>query len=552
MAKEQLNSQMDPIQQQNLIYHSPSTSPTEIQPTLSQSTISSTTSKITDSLEERSCPLGVTECTPAPWFNRPYHQPSSISTTATSSFMPTEPKPPVLRGCAAAAAAANSSNITPSVSLPLPPKARTPATLFATLQSALATGTVLSPAPKSRQNSHSGSTTHSSRTSGPYSTQDPSSNNSFHKLSHNSIKDDTKHHNPYRAPSHTNSHAFVPPKLPDYEFVGGSQAGNMGLMMGKRISDGFLVTGKLHQSLVLLQHEYRILKRLQIINAKFIPQNNSTTPQHNDKDATSTSTSTSASSKGNTCHSIPGHKEHIYQTGIDDTEKYFNRVVLDFIDLEDEDMSVLILERLGHNLLSHTHHPFLGLEGIEGLNNAETQKLNLGSPFPDVKTFLIFALKAACILEALMSANLAHLAICPTAIHWAPPEPKTEPQHSGNKSETEMGNNNLNIADSPLGPQVLYSMLKDMDVNDTTIRLFDFTHSKILSHERARAPNNIAEWQIPGYLEYHLQFLAPEQTGRAETWMDHRTDIYGLGATLFSLLTMQYPNTGSDSVQILQ
>jgi len=91
-----------------------------------------------------------------------------------------------------------------------------------------------------------------------------------------------------------------------------------------------------------------------------------------------------------------------------------------------------------------------------------------------------------------------------------------------------------------------------MDINDTKLRLFDFTHSKILSHERARAPNNIVEWQIPGYMEYHLQFLAPEQTGRAETWMDYRTDIYALGATLFSLLTMQYPNAGNDSVQILQ
>ncbi|KAI8597108.1 hypothetical protein EDD21DRAFT_311281 [Dissophora ornata] len=91
-----------------------------------------------------------------------------------------------------------------------------------------------------------------------------------------------------------------------------------------------------------------------------------------------------------------------------------------------------------------------------------------------------------------------------------------------------------------------------LDVNKTKLRLFDFTHSKILSHERARAPSNIVEWQIPGYLEYHLQYLAPEQTGRAETWMDHRTDIYALGVTLFSLLSMQFPNRGNDSVQILQ
>ncbi|KAK5805523.1 hypothetical protein F5H01DRAFT_283339 [Linnemannia elongata] len=203
-----------------------------------------------------------------------------------------------------------------------------------------------------------------------------------------------------------------------------------------------------------------------------------------------------------------------------------------------------------------------------------------GSPFPDVYTFLVFCLKAACVLEALQKSNIAHLALSPTAFHWSLPEsygaqqssqgeetvqrsarrnpsslyhdadsfdsdrvhPYSDQGAAGNPSTTHSGSGYFGA----------FSQLPKWDVNDTKLRLFDFTHSKILSHERARAPNNIFEWHIPGYLEYHLQFLAPEQTGRAETWMDHRTDIYGLGATLFTLLTMQFPNRGTDSVQILQ
>lgn len=238
----------------------------------------------------------------------------------------------------------------------------------------------------------------------------------------------------------------------------------------------------------------------------------------------------------------------------------------DFIDLDQEDLSILILERLGPNLLSHTHHQFMGLDNLQELYSADGKiEKCVGSPFRDVYTFLVFALKAACVLEALQSSNIAHLAICPTALHWMPAEPKIGPWSPNTDAQSESNGAGNGIGSGAgyssgggassqytKGPTTLYSLLDTMDINDTKLRLFDFTHSKILSHERARAPNNIVEWQIPGYMEYHLQFLAPEQTGRAETWMDYRTDIYGLGATLFSLLTMQYPNTGNDSVQILQ
>lgn len=401
--------------------------------------------------------------------------------------------------------------------------------------------------------SHGDYSTHP-RTPGPYSSQRPAQIGSFHLNRHPpQIKEESFYHNPYRAPSYRNSHAFIPPKVPGYDFTGGSQAGNMGLMMGRRLSDRVPVTGKLHQSRVLLQHEYRILKRLKIANARYIPDDISSEQASTNDDSFQEEQDTATHGvQSQHCRSKPGVKRPVYETGSVETEKYFNRVVEDFADLED-DMSILILERLGPNLLSHTHHQFLGLEDTDGSNDPETQaKENLGSPFPDLRTFLIFALKAACVLEALLQSHLAHLAISPLAIHWMPGKSSPSPSASSHLDEKPSPSSDNGEAESPKGPHILYTLLENMDVNDTKIRLFDFTHSKILSHERARAPNNIVEWQIPGYLEYHLQFLAPEQTGRAETWMDHRTDIYGLGVTLFSLLTMQYPNTGNDSVQILQ
>ncbi|KAF9120808.1 hypothetical protein BGW39_011070 [Mortierella sp. 14UC] len=376
-------------------------------------------------------------------------------------------------------------------------------------------------------------------------------------------REEPSHDNPYKPPSHTNSSAFLPPRVAGYEFWAGSQAGNMGLMLGRRISDGLLVTGKLHQSLTLLQHEHRILKRFQIKDGRYSPN--------------SQSTGTDASSRSSS-QTTPGDCPTEYESGLVEGEKYFNRIVVDFVDLDRTQMSVLILQRLGPNLLSQQHHNFTGLDETDEHQSSELHADRMArSPFADTYTFLVFCLKAACVLEALQKSNIAHLALSPTAFHWSFPELCSR-QHSPQSNESTQRN-------PPRNPSSLYheadtyvpelvhphsdqgaandtstihggsgdfGIFSQSDVNDTQLRLLDFTHSKILSHERARAPNNIFEWHIPGYLEYHLQFLAPEQTGRAETWMDHRTDIYGLGSTLFTLLTMQFPNRGMDSVQILQ
>ncbi|CAO3565313.1 unnamed protein product [Mortierella alpina] len=395
--------------------------------------------------------------------------------------------------------------------------------------------------------------------------------------------DEAPYSNPYRAPSQSNSCAFVPPKVRGYEFAAGSQAGNMGLVIGTRIADGMPVTGKLHQSRVLLQHEHRILKRLQIVDGRFDPHGTpppqfappSTLSEEAKADVESLDDSAGKIKSG--CHHTPGLQQAVYEMGWVEGEKYFNRIVEGFMDLDRAEMSILIMRRLGPNLLSPHHHRFAGLDDTDGHQSPHIPAARQPvSPFPDVYTFLIFCLKVACVLEALQKANLAHLALCPTAFHWAPPasdvvlpdatsdgpEQHQQPQQTHQRNPTSLYHEPeitaTNTTACPNQPTRATHGLSDAtvsprwDVNDTKLRLFDFTHSKILSHERARAPNNIFEWQIPGYMEYHLQYLAPEQTGRAETWMDHRTDIYGLGATLFTLLTLQFPNPGNDSVQILQ
>ncbi|KAF9328379.1 hypothetical protein BG006_008435, partial [Podila minutissima] len=421
----------------------------------------------------------------AQWFYRPCFQPSSISTTATSSLAPdyrsyiSSHNNSINNNSNMSSTISTTSSTTSSSLSSLPTKP-----ILSSLQASLASGNVIGI--NSRGEDRIGSP-HLNRASDSYSLRRPVG--SFHINPQppppNPPKDDVDvHNNPYKAPSHSLSRAFVPPKVPGYDFSGGSQAGNMGLLLGKRLSDGIPVTGKLHQSRVLLQHE----------------------------------------------------------------------VVEDFVDLDRDDMSMLILERLGPNILSNHHHRFIGLEDVDGHNSPETQdKKNVGSPFPDVYTFLVFCLKMACVLESLLMSNLAHLNISPLFVHWAFPEedPPEGPKETDGETSKDIRKPYFRSYKCFTADGV-YQPMQEIDVNDTKIRLFDFTHSKILSHERARAPNNIAEWQVPGFLEYHLQFLAPEQTGRAETWMDHRTDIYGLGVTLFSLLTMQFPYTGTDSVQILQ
>lgn len=61
--------------------------------------------------------------------------------------------------------------------------------------------------------------------------------------------------------------------------------------------------------------------------------------------------------------------------------------------------------------------------------------------------------------------------------------------------------------------------------------------------------------EIPERRAYHLvgslPYISPEQTGRTNRLLDHRTDLYSLGATLFELLTGQRPFTAEDHLGLI-
>jgi predicted ATPase/signal transduction histidine kinase len=56
---------------------------------------------------------------------------------------------------------------------------------------------------------------------------------------------------------------------------------------------------------------------------------------------------------------------------------------------------------------------------------------------------------------------------------------------------------------------------------------------------------------IPGRLETALPYIAPEETGRVSRLVDHRADLYSLGATFYELLTGAPPFPAEDPVELL-
>ncbi len=76
------------------------------------------------------------------------------------------------------------------------------------------------------------------------------------------------------------------------------------------------------------------------------------------------------------------------------------------------------------------------------------------------------------------------------------------------------------------------------------VKLIDFGIATQLPHETQ-------QWLSPNLLEGTLAYLAPEQTGRMNRGLDYRTDFYGLGLTLYELLTGKLPFVAEDPIDLI-
>ncbi|WP_437730421.1 trifunctional serine/threonine-protein kinase/ATP-binding protein/sensor histidine kinase [Sorangium sp. So ce1335] len=87
-----------------------------------------------------------------------------------------------------------------------------------------------------------------------------------------------------------------------------------------------------------------------------------------------------------------------------------------------------------------------------------------------------------------------------------------------------------------------HNVLVRMDTRQ--VKLIDFGIATRLSQEIQRA-------RSPDALEGTLPYMSPEQTGRMNRALDHRTDLYSLGVTLYEMLTGALPFRATDPLELL-
>ncbi len=78
----------------------------------------------------------------------------------------------------------------------------------------------------------------------------------------------------------------------------------------------------------------------------------------------------------------------------------------------------------------------------------------------------------------------------------------------------------------------------------TTVKITDFGIA-------SRLPRVHREATSPDRLEGTLAYLSPEQTGRMNRAVDHRSDLYALGATFYEMLTGRVPFVASDAMELV-
>ncbi len=76
------------------------------------------------------------------------------------------------------------------------------------------------------------------------------------------------------------------------------------------------------------------------------------------------------------------------------------------------------------------------------------------------------------------------------------------------------------------------------------VRLIDFGLASLLHRETPTLLN-------PNQLEGTLRYISPEQTGRMNRAIDHRSDLYSLGVTLYEMVTGKVPFSSADAVELV-
>ncbi len=96
-----------------------------------------------------------------------------------------------------------------------------------------------------------------------------------------------------------------------------------------------------------------------------------------------------------------------------------------------------------------------------------------------------------------------------------------------------------NIIHKDVTPQNLI-----VDLQDRHVSLIDFGNATNLNLKQPYVGN-------PGQIHGTLAYVSPEQTGRMNRVVDHRSDLYSLGVTLYEMLAGVPPFAGRDTLELI-